>query len=207
MCPTTLRQSFFELASIEIEDDQHLADSRRAEGRSSNGFSGSEFKQSQADFDGLVHPLHALSGQPPQPFLQAQPVHRPDLVDNDGRTSGQTAVRGFDHDLPGKRRIRELGTDGGHDGDRAVLVGDVVLDDNSRSSLLDFVSDSRIKSNQVNLAATREGYFFLFLPWATCHASSSKGNHSAAICRSRSALARASCFNRSRRFCRPWVST
>src|ERR1035441_9900000 len=136
-----------------------------------------------------------------------EPRAGPVLGDDDGRAFGQATVCRLNHDLPGKRRLRELGTDGSHDGDRAVLVGDVILDDDGGPSLLNLVAERGVEANQVDLAATGKGYFFLFLLWATCHASSSKGNHSAANCRSRSALARASCFSRSRRFCRPWVST
>src|ERR1035438_10262065 len=168
---------------------------------------GSKLDQPQADLDGFIHPFHVLPGEPADLLLEPQSVHRPNLVGDNGRALRQTAVCRFNHDFPGERRLREMGTDGRHDGDWAVLVGDVIPDDDGGPSFLDLVADCGVERNQVDLAATGKGYFFLFRPWATCHAPSSKGNHSAAICRSRSALARASCFSRSRRFCRPWVST
>ena len=61
---------------------------------------------------------------------------------------------------------------------RAVAVANVVLDNQSRARLFDFRALSRIEADQVNLAATWVGYTPLF-----CHASSSRGNHSAAISR------------------------
>jgi hypothetical protein len=80
------------------------------------------------------------------------------LVDDDGRAFGQATVCRLDHDFPGKRRLRELGTDGSHDGDRAVLVGDVILDDDGGPSLLNLVAERGIEANQVDLAATGKGY-------------------------------------------------
>src|ERR1035441_8713835 len=56
---------------------------------------------------------------------------------------------------PGKRRLREVGTDGSHDGEWAVSVGDVILDDDGGPSLLDFVADRGVEANQVDLAATQ----------------------------------------------------
>src|ERR1035438_5776381 len=167
---------------------------------------GSKLDQPQADLDGFVDAFHVLPGEPADLLLEPLSVHRPNLVDDDGRAFRQVAVCRLDHDFPGKRRFRELGTDGSHDGDRAVLVGDVILNDNCGPSLLDLMANGGVEREQVDLAATGKGYFFRLRPWATCHDSSSKGNHSAAICRSRSALAKASCFSRCLRFCRPWVS-
>jgi hypothetical protein len=82
-------------------------------------------------------------------------------------------------------------TDGGGDGNGAVLVRNVVLDDERWA--VDLVASGGVKLGQIDLASPGKRHFRLdrtgFLPWRGSSdirdASSSRGNHSAAIARSR----------------------
>ena len=80
--------------------------------------------------------LHGLPGESAHLLLEPRSVHRPNLVNGDGRAFRQTAVCRLNHNFPGKRWLRELGTDGSHDGDRTVLVGDVIIADDGGPGLL-----------------------------------------------------------------------
>src|ERR1022692_874203 len=88
--------------------------------------------------------------------------------------------------------------DEGRHRDLAVLVADVVLDDEGRPRLLDLVAAGWIKFDEVEIPSLRKRHVRLVLvvffgsraASNVRQASSSSGNHSAAIARSRSALAR-----------------
>lgn len=105
---------------------------------------------------------------------------------------------------PGAWRVGEMRTDGGDDGNGAVLVRDVVLDDDRWPGLLGLVASAGIEINQIDVASSGERHFSLdrtgFRPWRDSpdirDASSSSGNQSAAIARSRCAFASASAFRR-----------
>ena len=92
---------------------------------------------------------------------------------------------------------RDRGRDGRHYSHRAVTVPDIILNDESRPSLLDFVASRGVKFNEVDFTPSGNSHERFFLadlfnlrePSNRVQASSSSGNQSAAIARSWSALA------------------
>src|SRR5437879_10881904 len=113
------------------------------------------------------------------------------------------------------RRVSKLGTDGCHDRDGTVLIRHVVLDDDRGPRFLDLMSAGGVERDKVDIASAGRRHarlsFVRFLDLAdlsnVCNASSSNGNHSAAIARSRSAFSIASALRRVRRLALPSVST
>jgi len=93
---------------------------------------------------------------------------------------------------------RNMGCDGRDDGDRAVPVPDVFLDDDHGPGFPDLVPSGRIEFDEVDFASPGKGHarfgfvsFFDSLEFSNAfQASSSSGNHSAAISRSRLAFTR-----------------
>src|ERR1035441_2677428 len=93
-----------------------------------------------------------------------------------------------------------------HNRDGTVLVGYIVLDDKRRPRLPDLVPNGGIEVDEIDLTTARAGHAILdlrlidlcFATAVVTDASSSSGNHSAAISTSRPALASASRFRRSR---------
>src|SRR5258707_2886694 len=110
---------------------------------------------------------------------------------------------------------REFRCDRHDDGDGAVPIPDVVLDDQRRPGLPDLGAPSGIELDQMDFAAARETHFRLvfevgFVAREVSNfldASCSSGNHSAAIERSRPAFARYPASSRWLRFFFPRLST
>ena len=124
-------------------------------------------------------------------------VYGSDLADMDLRWYRQT-IRLSRRDGYGDGVCRDRGRDGGHYSDRAVTIPYIILNDESRPSLLDFVASRGVKFNEVDFTPSRNLHERIFLadrfnlrePSNRVQASSSSGNHSAAIARSWSAFAR-----------------
>src|ERR1019366_1939725 len=95
----------------------------------------------------------------------------------------------------------ELRGNRGDDGDRAVVVVDVVLDDDRGPRLLDFRAAGRLELDEVHVAAQDDGHSLSSLR----HTSSESGSHSVAIWRSKSARRMARSFMRARRSARSWA--
>src|ERR1700739_2532535 len=169
----------------------------------------------QADEQCFIDLAHCGSIYCPETLHKALAVHGTDLVQNDRRGFRQSAFPCGKNYFARVRRIAKLRTYDSHNRDRAVLVRDIILDDERGPGFLDFMADSGIKGNKVDFATPRKAHSDFGLRVLERRvrgaglpaASSSNGNHPAAIATSRSALASASRLRRSRSMSFPWTST
>ena len=101
----------------------------------------SETDQSQADLDRLIDLFHGLGIGGTEPLYQAHSVYGADLVEQgDGSHQQAGSLVGGKQGVNRVKREAHRGRDGGHDGNAAELVGNVVLDDECGASLLNLAA-------------------------------------------------------------------
>lgn len=139
----------------------------------------------------MINPSHGSRIDYAEPLYEPLAIYGSDLAEVDLRWYRQTIGLSW-RDGYGDRVRRDRGRDGRHYSDRAVTVPYIILNDESRPSLLDFVASRGVKFNEVDFTPSRNIHERIFLvdrfnlrqPSNRVPASSSSGNHSAAIARS-----------------------
>ena len=100
-------------------------------------FGDSESDNAEADLDRLIDLLHGLGIDDTEPLYQAHSVYGTDLVEQGNGSHRQAgSLVGGKQGVNRVEREADRGRDGGHDGNAAEPVGNVVLDDECRASLL-----------------------------------------------------------------------
>ena len=93
--------------------------------------SGLELDKTETDSEGIVNTAHGFGAEGSEEFDETAFVNGADLVEKRGGLGFETSFGRSDKHVGGVGRILELRGEGGHDGDGAVAVGGVVLQDQS----------------------------------------------------------------------------
>jgi hypothetical protein len=98
-------------------------------------------------------------------------INGSDLIEEHPRGYRQAALRRLNEDFGRVQGFVKLGTDSRDDGDRAMKIGDVVLDNQSRARFLNLRSDDVVEIAEIDLATFQPDY-----RRPPCHTSSSSAN-------------------------------
>ncbi len=95
--------------------------------------SNSEYGEADTDGEGPVYLDHDVIGEPAHPVPEPPLIEGADLFQQDETVSPERRILGADRHMNRKPGLAPLGRDGRHDHGRAVLVADVVLEDEDRA--------------------------------------------------------------------------
>src|SRR5712671_6065464 len=103
------------------------------------------FDERETDLKRVVDTFHGGGLEGADSLLEPFAIYGSNLVEDNGRAKRKSALRLLDNYVRWVGRGIESRTDRRHDGDRAIAVADVVLNDQSRSGLLNLMAPSRIE--------------------------------------------------------------
>jgi hypothetical protein len=151
-----------------------------------NNASYSYCQEPQADLYRLIGLFHSPGIGDAKTPDKPRPVHRTDLAEDRDRSHRKAcALACAQQHMHRAQRKADRRSDRRHDRYAGQPVGDVVLDDQRRPSLLNFPAYCRVEDREVDFTAPRIFRFGSFVS-SRCHASLSTANQSAAISPSRS---------------------
>src|SRR5215472_17961014 len=110
----------------------------------------SHVDEAQAEAQRAIYPLHPFGSERTQAFHESLLIHGTNLIREHDGIHFHAAFWRQDEHLRGIERFFIPGCDGAHNGNGAVAVGNIILDDERWPHLLDLGSDGGIELDEIN---------------------------------------------------------